>query len=542
MVVGTTRAQRVTYRAPVVAAEGVVAAPHYLASLAGARALEDGGSAVDAAIAANMVLNVVWPHMCGVGGDLFAQVWRGDRLYALNSSGPAGAAMTVDAYRERGLQAVPMRGPYAVTVPGAVAGWFALHERFGRLEPERLARDAVRHARAGFATSPRLAAAIRGQARLLGERDNPAADVFLAAGHPPEPGTRLRQPDLADSLETIGRLGPKAVYGGELGARIVAGLRARGSLLSEQDFAAFEPEWVEPIRTTYRGLTVAQLPPNSQGCVLLELLNMLGDAEPAAWGEGSAELVHQLVERKKLAFADRDRAVADPRRASVPTAELVDPAYGRRRAAAVDGVATRAAVGSGRAADGDTVYLCAADRDGTVVSLIQSLFAGWGSGVMAPGTGVLLHNRGRSFRLDPTHPNALAPGKRPMHTLMPGFATKDGRPWLAFGTRGGDGQPQTGLQLLVGLLDFGLPPQAALEAPRWVHGASSGAHPPDALVLEARFGPEVAEALRARGHDVVVTAALDDVMGTAQLIEVDHDRGCYVAAADPRGDSTALAV
>jgi gamma-glutamyltranspeptidase/glutathione hydrolase len=523
------------------AADAVIAAPHYLASLSGARVLADGGSAVDAAIAANMVMAVVWPHMCGVGGDLFAQVWDGHQLSALNSSGPAGGAMTVDAYRERGLASVPTRGPYAVTVPGAVAGWSALHHRYGRLEPERLVRDAVHYARKGFAVSPRLAAVIRAEATLLSADENPAAAVFLARGEPPAPGTRLRQLDLADTLETIGRIGPSAVYGGEIGARIVAGLRVRGSLLCDADLAEFGPEWVEPIQTSYRGLSVAQLPPNSQGCVLLELLNMLAGADLEQLGEGSSELIHQLVERKKLAFADRDQYVADPRYASVPTATLIDPEFGRRRARLVDG--TAGAVAAARAtADGDTIYLCAADRDGMVVSLIQSLFAAWGSGVMAPGTGVMLHNRGRSFALDPSHANALAPRKRPMHTLMPGFAVEHGRPSLAFGTRGGDGQAQTNLQLLTGLLDFGLPLQAAVEAPRWVHGAPSGPYQGNALVLESRYSPEVANDLRARGHDVRVTDALDDVMGTVQIIQIDQQRGCYVAAADPRGDSTALAV
>jgi gamma-glutamyltranspeptidase / glutathione hydrolase len=477
-----------TFGTPAYSAEGVVAAPHYLASLAGIDVLRDGGSAIDAAIAANLVLAVVWPHMCGPGGDLFAQVYSDGQVHGLNASGRAGAEMTVAAYHQQGLSEMPARGPLSVTVPGAVDGWFALHERFGRLEMDRLARDAVRLARGGFRVTQFVSAAAR-----LGVAVFPGLEV----------GQALVQPDLARTMETIAREGPSVLYRGAVGQRIVEHLREQGGLLREADLAAHCGEWVDPLATEYRGAQVLEMPPNSQGMALLHMLEALRGQDVGAWDV--AERVHHQVECKKLAFAERDARVGDPAR-------------------------------------GDTIYLCTADRDGMVVSLIQSLYSAWGSGVHVPGTGITLHNRGWGFLLSDEHPNGLRPGARPMHTLMPGFALRDGRPWLAFGTRGADGQPQTGLQLLTGLLDLGLDLQSAMEAPRWVHAAPGDRFPRSALVLEERFGPGVADALAARGHEVIVTEPLDVVMGTAQMIEVDRSQGCYVASTDPRGDGVALAL
>jgi gamma-glutamyltranspeptidase/glutathione hydrolase len=477
-----------TFGTPAFSADGAIAAPHYLASLAGIDVLRDGGSAVDAAIAANLVMAVVWPQMCGPGGDLFAQVFSAGRVHALNASGRAGAGMTDEAYRERGLDAMPARGPLTVTVPGAVDGWNALHERLGRLDMPRLARDAIHHAREGFRATPFMSDATRLDASRV-----------LAV----QAGERVVQPDLADTLEAIAREGPAIVYGGELGRRIARQVATEGGLLAEADIAAHASEWVEPLGTEYRGVRVLEMPPNSQGVTLLRMLDDLRECDVAAWPP--AERVHHLVEVKKRAFAERDARVGDPPR-------------------------------------GDTIYLCAVDRDGMLVSLIQSLYSVWGSGVHVPGTGITLHNRGWGFRLDPHHPNGLAPGKRPMHTLMPGMALRDGQPWLAFGTRGADGQPQTGLQVLTALLDLGMDLQAAMETPRWVHGAPGDRFPATALVLESRFGEAVARTLAARGHEVVVTDPVDTVMGTVQMIQVDAERGCYVAATDPRGDGVALAL
>jgi gamma-glutamyltranspeptidase / glutathione hydrolase len=533
-----------TYGTPVFSADGVVAAPHYLASLAGIDVLRDGGSAVDAAIAANMVMGVVWPHMCGPGGDLFAQVWSAaDRkLFGLNASGRAGSGMSTQAYRAKGHQSMPQRGVLAITVPGAVGGWFGLHERFGKLPMKRIARDAVHHARDGFRVTPPLAGAIRGNAELLAAL-GAGADVFTPGGKSPSPGDKLVERDLAQSLEQIAGEGSNAMYGGALGNRIQEFLARNGGGLAPEDFAAQRAEWVEPLSTTYCGVDVFELPPNSQGITLLQMLKMLNGFDVAAHGQTSAELVHALVERKKLAFADRDSYVADPACASVDMEMLLSARRARDRAKRVGPTASAPQTRTvGRSVDGDTIYLCAADRDGNVVSLIQSLYAAFGSGVNVPGTGITLHNRGFGFNLLEGHPNALAPGKRPMHTLMPGMALRDRQAWLAFGTRGADGQPQTGLQLLNGLLDYGRDLQTTIEAPRWAHGAPGGRYPASALVLEGRFSDGVAEDLAARGHEVMLADPVDPVMGTVQMIQVDHQRGCYIAASDPRGDGVALAL
>jgi gamma-glutamyltranspeptidase/glutathione hydrolase len=533
-----------TYGSPVYSADGVVAAPHYLASLAGIDVLRDGGSAVDAAIAANLVLAVVWPHMCGPGGDLFAQVWSGSdaRLFGLNASGRAGSGMSVEAYQARGLSAMPSRGPLSVTVPGAVDGWCALHERFGRLELTRVARDAIHHARDGFRLTPYTSDAIRTNADLLAKVGK-GAEVFLRDGRAPSAGEPLVQRDLARTLEQIASRGPSVMYRGEIAETVVAFLGRNGGGLHAEDFASHHSEWVTPLSVEYREVEVTQIPPNSQGVTLLQMLNVLADNDLADWGQGSAELIHQLVERKRLVFADRDAFVADPACTDVPIGRLLD----KRRASELTARIGRRAAQMGRSRDqramaGDTVYLCAADRDGTIVSLIQSLYSGFGSGVHVPGTGITLHNRGFGFTLEAGHPNALAPGKRPMHTLMPGMAVRAGQPWLAFGTRGADGQPQTGLQILNNLLDWRLDLQAAIEAPRWAHGAPGGQYPPNALVLESRVGQVVADDLAERGHEVVLVDPVDSVMGTAQLIQVDAARGCYIAASDPRADGVALAL
>jgi gamma-glutamyltranspeptidase len=530
-----------TFGTPAYSDRGVVAAPHYLASLAGIESLRAGGSAVDAALAANMVMAVVWPHMCGPGGDLFAQVWSAadNKLYGLNASGRAGSGMSAEAYRQLGHQTMPQRGVLAITVPGAVDGWHTLHQRFGRLDFAEVASHAIRHAREGFRLTGATAGAIRGNADLLSQL-GAGAETFLPDGRVPRAGDQLVQPDLANSLEQIARQGRDAMYTGSLGARIADFLHANGSTLETTDFAAQRSEWVEPISTDYHNVRVCELPPNSQGVALLEILNMLDGFDVTS--RPQADLIHDLVERKKLAFIDRDTHVADPAQADVPLDRLLDRERAKARAARIGPTASvEISRTVGRSVDGDTIYLCAADGDGNVVSLIQSLYAAFGSGVHVPGTGVTLHNRGFGFNLVVGHPNALAPGKRPMHTLMPGMALQDGKPWLAFGTRGADGQPQTGLQLLLQLLDFELELQAAMEAPRWAHGAPGGRYPASALVLESRFAGSVAEDLAARGHEVMLADAVDPVMGTAQTIQLKHADGYAVAVTDPRGDGVALA-
>ncbi len=517
-------------RGPVYSSDGVVASPHYLASLAGVSMLRDGGSAIDAALAANAVLAVVWPHMCGPGGDLFAQVWDpANGLVGYNGSGRSGSAMTGEAYRAAGLPQVPWRGALSVTVPGAIDGWVALHDRWGRLDRARVFGPAVRYARDGFAATPRLCKAI---AEYEADLRSAGAQWFLPDGRLPEPGDRIAEPELAVTLERIGLEGRSVLYGGDLGRAVADAVAAQGGFLTERDIAAHVGEWVSPLQSTYRGTTVCELPPNTQGVVVLEMLNMLEGSDLARFGEDSAALIDEILRCKVAAFQDRDQYVGDPSQVAVPLDRMLGFRESHRRS--TDGLQA----GRGPQA-GDTVYLCAADRDGLVVSLIQSVFETFGSGVLVPGSGVLLHNRGHSFDLDRDSPNQLAPGKRPRHTLIPGFALRDGRPWLAFGTRGADGQPQTAVQLLVGMLDFGRDVAAAVEAPRWVHGMGAGGR--DGLVLESRFGRSVTDELRRRGWHTRETGRFDDLMGSAQLIEVSERNGCYVAASDPRGDSSALA-
>jgi gamma-glutamyltranspeptidase/glutathione hydrolase len=532
-----------TYGTPVYSADGVVASPHYLASLAGIDVLRDGGSAVDAAIAANVVLSVVWPHMCGPGGDLFAQVWSApdNKLFGLNASGRAGGGMSAAAYRAQGLESMPQRGVLSITVPGAVDGWFTLHQRFGRLEMQRVARDGIHYARDGFRLTPYTADAIRSAAQLLAKLGD-GARVFMPNGRAPSAGDELVQADLANTLEMLARDGSGTMYSGSIGERIVEFLAANGAGLTAADFGRQRSEWVEPISVEYRGAEIFQIPPNSQGVALLEILAMLDGVDLTAWGLGSAELLHQLVERNKLAMADRDAYVADPALSEVRLDHLLDRGRAAERAGLIGAAAAPPKPAAGRLAKGDTIYLCTADRDGNVVSLIQSLYFDFGSGVQVPGTGVTLHNRGHGFNLLEGHPNALAPRKRPMHTLMPGFAMASDQPWLCFGTRGAGGQPQTGLQLLTGLLDFGLDLQAAIEAPRWAHGAPGERFPASALVLENRFGQSVVDQLADRGHTVMLADAVDTVMGTLQTVLVDTSKGCFVAATDPRGDGVALAL
>jgi len=518
-------------RGPVYGSDGVVATPHYLASLAGVLMLGEGGSAVDAALAANAVLAVVWPHMCGPGGDLFAQIWSPQEgLVGFNGSGRSGAAMSRDAYREAGLSGVPWRGAMSVTVPGAVDGWMRLHERWGRLDLTRVFGPAVRHARSGFAATPRLCRAI---AECETELRTAGATWFFPGARRPTAGDRIIQTDLADTFERLALEGRSLIYGGDLGRRIAGAVAAGGGLLTEDDLAGHAGEWVSALRATYRGVTVCELPPNTQGVTVLEMLNELERTDVSRLGQDSANLIDRLVRSKIRAFRDRDRFVGDPAKVDVPLGRLMDPPDGSD-----DGKGDTAAPPDGRAA-GDTVYLCVADRDGMVVSLIQSIFETFGSGVIPASSGFALHNRGHSFTLESGSPNALEPDKRPRHTLIPGFALRDGRPWLAFGTRGADGQPQTAVQLLVGMLDFGRDAATAVEAPRWVHGM--GPAGPGGLVLESRFDRATVGALARRGWHTHVTSAFDDLMGSAQLIEVSQSRGYFIAVADPRGDSVALA-
>ncbi len=533
-----------TFRAPVYCDSGVVAAPHYLASLAGATVLQEGGNAVEAAIAANAVLGVTWPHMCGVGGDLFLLVyWAATgELLGLNASGHSSRRASVEAARALGHATMPLRGGLSITVPGAVDGWVTALERFGRLELGRLLAPAIRYAAEGFPITANLSQAIADKLPVFQEHPASLA-VYAPGGRVPAPGERLANPALATTLSRVAEQGRRGFYEGETAQRIARAVQEAGGLLDEEDLASQHAVWVEPLRTTYRGWELCELPPPTQGVTALEMANLVEGFDLAAAGHNSAQTIHWIVEAKRLAFADRDRYLADPAAMTCSAEWLASKAYAEARRRAIDPWRAAARVEPGRPKpDGDTIYLCTADREGNVVSLIQSLFHSFGSGIVAEGTGVMLQNRGASFRLDPEHPNVFAPRKRPFHTLIPALALQNGKPALVFGTRGADGQPQTQLQVLANVVDYGFNPQLAVEAPRWVHGGPAKHHPPDTVVLESRISDvqRVAEELRARGHRVAISSPLDLGMGTAQAIRIDQERGVLIAGSDPRGDGAAI--
>lgn len=522
---------------PVYAPHGMVATSQPLAAAAGLRVLQDGGTAADAAVAMAACLPVVEPTGTGLGSDAFALVWHDGRLHGLNGSGRAPASATATALRDRGLTAVPAHGWDPVTVPGAVAAWTDLHARFGRLPLSRVIEPAASYADEGFPVSPVIATTWRREVGRWTPSDATAAfgPLFAPHGRAPAAGERWRAPDLAASLRAIGGTGGRAFYTGELAERIVAFARATGGALAASDFADHRSEWVEPLSVSYRDHEVWELPPNGQGVAVLEALAILGGFDPADVagfapdGRPVAAAWHRQIEATKLALADAHAFVADPRTASVPTAELFADAHAARRRARIGDRALAPAPLDPRASD--TVYACAADPDGMMVSYIQSNSTGFGSHVVVPGTGIALHSRGTGFSLTPGHPNELAPGKRPFHTVIPGFVTRGGRPLGPFGVMGGPMQAQGHVQVVVNTVDLGDDPQAALGRPRWCWDAGR------AVAVESAAGSDLAAELASRGHDLTDPAA--SFFGRGQAIW-RLDSGVYVGGSEPRADGMAL--
>lgn len=519
----------------------MVSTPHYLASTAGNAILEQGGSAVDAIIAANAVLTVVYNHMSGLGGDLFAQVWdpKTGKVDALNASGRAGAEANLDFYRTKGHTQIEARGPLAaITVPGAVDGWWQLHQRYGKLPWQALFQHAIDHAN-GFPLSARFADFIARYRSTL-ELYESTANLYLPGGHPIQPGRVLSQPDLARSLTLIAEKGVDVFYRGELAEKLVRGLREVGGILNMDDFAGHISDWVEPIRTEYRGYEITELPPNTQGIAALMILNILEKYDMAGIGEGTADYYHLMTEAVKLAFVDRDRWVTDPTHLDIPVDQLLSKDYGRKQAERIDMQFARPEEEIEIAqTGGDTVYLCAVDGEGQVVSLIQSPYYEFGSAFVVPGTGILMQNRGSFFSLDPQHINVLAPGKRTFHTIIPALALRDGKPVLAFGTMGGEGQPQTQAALLTRMVDYGMNVQEAIEAPRWLYGRTWGQES-RTLKLEGRIPDGIVDDLVRRGHAVEMMQNWSQTMGHAQAIWIDREQGVLHGGADPRGDGLAI--
>src|SRR5579883_732933 len=472
---------------PALAPHGMVACAHYLATQAGVQMLTQGGNAVDAAIAANAVMTVVYPTTCSAGGDIFVLIWDAQthQLYALNGSGRAPQGMTPEYFAARGMAQIPERGPLSINVPGAVDGWFEVLERFGSLPAEQIFAPAIALAEEGMPVTAKLSTWLERTAPLLQQWENSAA-TYLPEKRPPRPGERLRQPNLARTYRLLAREGRDAFYRGPIGRAIADYVQQCGGVLNVEDLANHRSDWVSPLSTSYRGYEVYEFPPNSQGIVALEMLNILEGYDLKRLGYQSVEYLHLLLEAKKLAFADRDRYISDPAFVDIPVERLLSKSYAEQQRARIDLKRAARHVGPGLEKEGDTMYLCTADRYGNVVSLIQSLYSSFGSGIVGGNTGVILHNRGSYFSLDPRHVNYLQPGKRTMHTLTPALIFHDGAPYIVLGSMGADAQPQIHIQLISALLDFGLNVQQAISAPRWRSGRFQSAAAAEALEIAAQ--------------------------------------------------------
>jgi gamma-glutamyltranspeptidase / glutathione hydrolase len=531
----------VTGRSLVATTRGIVAASSPLAAQAGAQVLARGGHAVDAAIAANAVLGLVEPYMNGMGGDLFAMVYEADSdtLHGLNASGPAPAGLSPDLFRRQGMATMPVTGIHSVTVPGAVGGWAALHGRFGRLPLADVLAPAVFYAEDGFPVAPVVAEGWGALEEALAN-DAAASATYLPGGAAPAAGTIFRNPDLARSLRLVAANGADAFYRGPIADAIVSLSQASGGTITKADLAAFVPEWVEPISTTYRGWTVYELPPNTQGIAALMMLDLMERAPLARYGFHSVDALHTMIEAKKLAYADMLRWVGDPRFAALPVPALLAKERAARRAGAIDMQRAAARVEPDRldglttGAGGDTVYLSAIDRDGNIVSLIQSIFGGFGSGLVAPGTGFALQNRGALFTLEPGHPNELAPGKRPLHTIIPGFMRKDDVR-IGFGIMGGFNQAQAHAQFVANVADFGLDIQQALEAGRFTKPTFAGLD----VSVEEMIPEASRRGLAARGHELMVFPPRTHLFGYGQAVMSDGT-GAHFGASEPRHDGAAI--
>jgi gamma-glutamyltranspeptidase/glutathione hydrolase len=526
-------------------------APHHLASAAGVSVLQTGGSAVDAAIATNAVLGVVKPSSCGIGGDAFWIIWdqASRRQLALNGSGRAAAAADAGALRAAGHVAVPFRGPLSITVPGAVRSWGDAHRRFGRLSPDAILAPAIELARDGFPAWDGFIAAVERTGSAVATTIGPDAGfyrVFRPNGRPWRPGERVRLPALATTLEALARDGFDAFYDGDLADRQVRALAAAGSPITAADLAAHRSDWGDPISIDYRGIRVTTHPPNSSGVVALEILAILGrfEAPPesafGADGVTDPDWIHLGIEATKLAMADRDANLTDPSFRDVPVGALFDPEYIRQLAARIDPRRAARPAAATNPSGGGTVYLAAVDGDGNAVSLIESNYAGFGSGVVDPDTGIHYQNRGSYFSLDPAHPNVLEPGKRTLHTLLPGMLFRPGRaePWVVAGSMGGDAQPQVHAQLVSALVDGRVDIRTAVTAPRWYVEPAGHFAPPIAVRLESRHRPGIAATLEELGHPVTIAAPFDPNLGHEHAIElVDGGPaagGSLAAATDPR--------
>ncbi|MDC8832096.1 gamma-glutamyltransferase [Alteromonas gilva] len=528
-------------RSEVIASNGMAATSQPLATQVALDILKQGGNAVDAAIAANAMLGLVEPTGSGIGGDLFAIVWDANtkQLYGLNASGRSPLSLTKDEFTQRGLTKIPSFGPLPVSVPGAVDGWFELHKKFGSLPMTTILAPAIGYAREGFPISEVVAYYWQMNVDRIGHYPG-FADVFMPGCKVPRKGDIFKNLSLAATYEKIATGGRDAFYKGDIARAIAAYMKEQGGFLSYDDLAQHTSEWVTPVAANYRGYDIWELPPNGQGIAALQILNILEQYDIEGMGFGSADYIHTFVEAKKLAFEDRAKYYADPAFNDIPVTQLISKEYASKRRKLIDPQQASKRLDAG-VVDGDTIYLTVADKDGNMVSLIQSNYRGMGSGMTPPELGFVLQNRGELFTLEPGHNNAYKPGKRPFHTIIPAMVTRNSKPWLSFGVMGGATQPQMHAQIIVNLIDFGMNLQEAGDAPRFIHVGSSsptGGLMKDggAISLENGFAPVQVRELMERGHQL---HNILGIYGGYQAIMYDADKQIYYGASESRKDGQA---
>jgi gamma-glutamyltranspeptidase / glutathione hydrolase len=524
-------------RSMVISQQGIVATSQTLASQAGAQILARGGSAVDAAIAANAMLGLVEPMMDGIGGDLFVLYWdaKSGKLTGLNASGPAPRLLSAEFLAKQGIKTMPVSGIHTVTVPGAVDGWAKLHQSFGKLPWKDLFQAAIAYGERGFPVSEGIQEAWSTGTAHPAKFLEPTKRLFMPGGRAPQVGDVFRNPDLAHAYRLLAEKGPDAFYKGEIAAAILKTSQALGGVMSAQDLSSFSSEWVRPISTDYRGWRVYELPPNGQGMAALEMLNIMETAPASPEGPLSAAEMHKRIESMKLAYSDLRRYDADTRFTDVPVAAILSKEYARKRAALIDPAKANCAVTAGQPVASDTTYLTVVDKDGNIASWIQSISAGFGSGVTVDGLGFILQNRGAGFTLEPKHPNVLMPGKRPFHTIIPAFM-ESGDLHVGFGIMGGANQPLAHAQFVSNMVDYGMNVQAALEAPRFTKAVANGCD----VRVESRVPAATLQRLSEAGHVIDIRREYTQVMGRGQAILHNSKTHTNYAASDPRADGAAV--
>ena len=527
-------------RSEVIATNGMAATSHPLATQTAIDVLKNGGNAIDAAIAANAVLGLVEPTGCGIGGDLFAIIWsaKDKKLYGLNASGPAPQTISIETLKEKGLDMIPPYGPLPVTVPGAVAGWSALHKRFGKRDFSTLFDNAIDYANNGFPVSEVVAYYLDISSSRFKDYPN-FSDVWMPNNKSLQKGDIFKNKDLANTYLSIAESYGSSFYSGTLAKSMTEFIQEQGGYLTINDMKSFQPQWVEPVSTNYRGYDVWELPPNGQGIAALQILNILEQYDLRSMGHNSAELIHIFTEAKKLAYEDRAKYYADPNFNSIPVNELISKTYAKQRNKLINPTQAAKSYLAGKLEDGDTIYLTVADNEGNMVSLIQSNYRGMGSGMVPPQLGFMLQDRGEMFSLDPNHANALVGGKRPFHTIIPAFITKDDKPFISFGLMGGGMQPQGHAQIVINLIDFDMNLQEAGDAARFRHYGSSeptGEQMLDGgyLSLETGINDDVRQALIKLGHQLK-----DEPGGYGGYQAIKIDGSVYYGASESRKDGHA---